>query len=530
VLGAFPVSSGLGGGGEPPADPDTQVVLLDSAGGSPRLARRSLAAWRPEAHLWAKDGRIVVSRRVDGADSPVSWHREEWRGDPFAALRALVASSSRSVEWVDLEASARAGAGVGDAGAAEDGAGARGGGGSAGRPVDWVGAYGLVGYDAARAIESLPDGNLDDQRIPDLDILFPTRMVCFDHTGEEVFAVADSAAGLDEIESLLSRAARAPRRALRVEVEGHSHDASLATSSNMTRPGFDDMITRGREYVWAGDVFQTNLAQRRELAYPGSSSLLYDVLRIVNPSPFAGYLRLSGYELFSSSPERLVRLQGRTADTRPIAGTRRRGRDFDEDGALTTDLNLDPKERAEHIMLVDLERNDLGRVCEYGSVRVDELMVNERYSHVIHIVSNVTGTLGEERDAVDLLRSMFPGGTITGCPKVRCMEIIDELENRRRGAYTGSFGFLGYNGDMDMNIVIRTLVRVGDLVWAQAGGGIVADSVPEREYHESLSKAEAMVRAVGLALRLSVPASAGGAPPAGGVSPSDGAERADGAA
>jgi anthranilate/para-aminobenzoate synthase component I len=477
-----------------------------------------MAAWRPEAHLWAKDGRIVVSRRVDGADPPVSWHREEWQGDPFVALRALVASSSRSVEWVDLEPSAFAG----DAGAA-----ARGDGGSAGRPVDWVGAYGLVGYDAARAIESLPDGNPDDQGIPDLDILFPTRMVCFDHTREEVFAVADSAAGLDEIESLLSRAARAPHRALHVAVEGHSHDASLATASNMTRPEFDDMITRGREYVWAGDVFQTNLAQRLELAYPGSSSLLYDVLRTVNPSPFAGYLRLSGYELFSSSPERLVRLQGRTADTRPIAGTRRRGRDFDEDGALTTDLNLDPKERAEHIMLVDLERNDLGRVCEYGSVRVDELMVNERYSHVIHIVSNVTGTLAADRDAVDLLRSMFPGGTITGCPKVRCMEIIDELENRRRGAYTGSFGFLGYNGDMDMNIVIRTLVRMGDRVWAQAGGGIVADSVPEREYHESLSKAEAMVRAVGLAVRLSGPASAGGASPPASAAPSDGAELAD---
>ena len=486
LLGAFPPAGGLTGGGEPPADPGAQVVLLDSAGGSPRLAGRSFIAWRPAVHLWSKDGRIVVARRTGapagaegGEQTAGAWLRQEWRGDPFAALRTLLSSWSPSVTWVGP-----------------------GGGGITRRSFDWVGAYGLVGYDAARAIESLPDGNLDDQGIPDLDFIFPTRLVCFDHAGGEVFAVADSSAGLDQIERLLSRAARTVGRSLCMEVEGHSHDESLRAASNVTRPEFDEMVERGREYVWAGDVFQANLSQRLELDYAGPSALLYDVLRTLNPSPFAGYLRLSGYELFSSSPERLVRLRGRTADTRPIAGTRRRGRDFSEDGALTDDLNLDPKERAEHIMLVDLERNDLGRVCEYGTVRVDELMVNERYSHVIHIVSNVTGTLAAGRGAVDLVRSMFPGGTITGCPKVRCMEIIDELENRRRGAYTGSFGFMGYNGDMDMNIVIRTLVRIGGRVWAQAGGGIVADSVPEREYLESLSKAEAMVRAVGHAARL----------------------------
>jgi anthranilate/para-aminobenzoate synthase component I len=190
------------------------------------------------------------------------------------------------------------------------------------------------------------------------------------------------------------------------------------------------------------------------------------------------------------------------AEARPIAGTRRRGRDFTEDGLLAQDLNLDPKERAEHIMLVDLERNDLGRVCEYGSVHVDELMVNERYSHVIHIVSNVTGTLAGDKDGVDLARAMFPGGTITGCPKVRCMEIIDELENVRRGPYTGSFGYFGYNGDLDLNIVIRTLVRVQNRVFGQAGAGIVADSDPKKEYLETLSKAEAMVRALNQAERI----------------------------
>jgi anthranilate/para-aminobenzoate synthase component I len=264
------------------------------------------------------------------------------------------------------------------------------------------------------------------------------------------------------------------------------------------------MVRRAKEYILDGDIFQSNLSQRLELDYDGDSLDLYDALRAVNPSPFAGYLEFDGYQIISSSPERLVQLQGRKAQTRPIAGTRRRGTDFGEDDSLTEELNLDPKERAEHIMLVDLERNDMGRVCDYGSVKVNELMVNEAYSHVIHIVSNVQGELHERKDAYDLLRAMFPGGTITGCPKVRCMEIIDELEPVRRGPYTGSFGYIGYNGDMDMNIIIRTLVRRGDRVYMQAGAGIVADSDPEREYHESLRKAEAMVRAVELAKRRSV--------------------------
>ena len=216
----------------------------------------------------------------------------------------------------------------------------------------------------------------------------------------------------------------------------------------------------------------------------------------MNPSPFAGYLHLGDYELVSSSPERLVSLDAEGwAETRPIAGTRPRGALSPEDGDLADELNLDPKDRAEHIMLVDLERNDLGRVCEYGTVRVNELMVNEFYSHVIHIVSNVRGRLHPSRDAVDLVKAMFPGGTITGCPKVRCMEIVDELETVRRGAYTGSFGWIAARR-LDLNIVIRTLVRRGDRLYLQAGGGIVADSVPVREYRETLHKAAGMLRAV----------------------------------
>lgn len=469
-IGAFPPAGGLQGAGEPPEDPSPQTVLLDSAGGSPQLSERSILAWRPDGHLWAKDGRTVVSRRGDDG----TWTPTSGPADPFAALREELGERRAVI---------------------------RRGGGEQEGDLPWVGAYGLLSYDAGRAIEVLPDNVTDDLGIPDLDVIFPTRWVCFEHRRGRVIAVADSSGGLEEIEEALSAAARAPHGQLEMDIAGHSTEESIRTRSNMEREEFEAIVARGREYVWAGDIFQTNLSQRLEMPYGGPSSLLYRVLRTLNPSPFAGYLRLSGYELHSSSPERLVRLRGRRADTRPIAGTRRRGRDFTEDGLLAEDLNLDPKERAEHIMLVDLERNDLGRVSEYGSVHVDELMVNERYSHVIHIVSNVTGRLQEGKDAVDLVRAMFPGGTITGCPKVRCMEIIDELETVRRGAYTGSFGYFGYGGDVDVNIVIRTLVREGDRTYVQAGGGVVADSVPEKEYLETLSKAEAVVRAVGEATR-----------------------------
>jgi anthranilate synthase component 1/para-aminobenzoate synthetase component 1 len=274
------------------------------------------------------------------------------------------------------------------------------------------------------------------------------------------------------------------------------------------------VVARTREYVFAGDIFQANVSQRLDVCYTLPSLHLYATLRAVNPSPFAGYLHMGDYELISSSPERLVALRpDGWAETRPIAGTRPRGGTTGEhsqqaaaggiigvapgrgDDELAGELNLDPKERAEHVMLVDLERNDLGKVCEYGTVRVNELMVNEYYSHVIHIVSNVRGRLRPDRDGVDLLAAMFPGGTITGCPKVRCMEIIDELETVRRGPYTGSFGWLALDA-LDMNIIIRTLVRVGDRLYLQVGGGIVADSVPGNEYFETLHKATGMLRAV----------------------------------
>jgi anthranilate synthase component 1/para-aminobenzoate synthetase component 1 len=361
------------------------------------------------------------------------------------------------------------------------------------------GAFGMIGYDAGRYIEHLPDSCADDLEVPDLDFIFPRKLICFDHEAgaADLFFEESSDAELDSVIAALLR--QRPDEVDNVDETGHDYRLSSGTVSNFNQKTFGDIVCRAKEYIAAGDIFQSNLSQRLEIAYDGSTLRLYDCLRRINPSPFAGLLCMGDYDLVSSSPERLVQLSGRRVQTRPIAGTRRRGIDRQEDGNLTRGLNLDPKERAEHIMLVDLERNDMGRVCDYGSVEVDELMVNEAYSHVIHIVSNVRGILHPRKDALDLLRAMFPGGTITGCPKVRCMEIIDELEPVRRGPYTGSFGYIGYGGEMDMNIIIRTLVRRGGRLYVQAGAGIVADSDPAREYRESLRKAEALVRAVELA-------------------------------
>ncbi|RJQ46775.1 MAG: anthranilate synthase component I family protein [Gaiellales bacterium] len=449
----------LGLSGEP-------CVLLDSAGGSPSLSEYSFLAWEPRLSLTVSGERAVLG---SGAGM-----MEVVTDNPFQLLRDLL--TALAPEGIAAVAA------------------------SAGVPVAG-GAFGLLSYDAGRFIERLPSRAADDLGLPALDFIFPRRLICFDHRSGKAhlfFEDAAPAAVAEAVEALERQPGEgAPPDG---QLPGrHTHDLSSVTRSNMTREEFEDMVRRARDYIRAGDIFQANLSQRLELEYTGDSLELYRALRSVNPSPFSGFLELGGYQVISSSPERLVQLRGRKAQTRPIAGTRGRGADMAEDDSLTAELNLDPKERAEHIMLVDLERNDMGRVCDYGSVRVDELMVNEAYSHVIHIVSNIRGELHHARDAVDLVKAMFPGGTITGCPKVHCMEIIDELEPVRRGPYTGSFGYIGYCGNMDMNIIIRTLVRQEEKVYAQAGAGIVADSDPEREYHETLRKAEAMVRAVELA-------------------------------
>jgi anthranilate/para-aminobenzoate synthase component I len=270
---------------------------------------------------------------------------------------------------------------------------------------------------------------------------------------------------------------------------------ALQLNYEMSKEQYMDIVRRAKEYIADGDIFQANLSQRISAEIGDKDPWeIYKVLRMVNPSPFAAYADFGNYHVVSSSPERLIKVKDNVIETRPIAGTRPRGKDFKEDEQMRAELLLNEKERAEHIMLIDLERNDIGRVSRYGSVAVDEMMITEDYSHVIHIVSNVGGILEKGKTCFDVIKATFPGGTITGVPKVRCMEIIDELEPVQRGPYTGSLGYIGFSGNMDLNIIIRTFVIKDGFAYVQAGAGIVADSDPEREYYETLKKAEALIK------------------------------------
>ena len=266
---------------------------------------------------------------------------------------------------------------------------------------------------------------------------------------------------------------------------------------------YENAVCQAKKYIKVGDIFQANLSLRFQTTTPLESWKLYKKLQRINPSPFASYWRSPWGDMISCSPERLVSLNNNIAQTRPIAGTRPRGQNFQQETAMLMELSSDIKEKAEHIMLVDLERNDLGKVCQWGSVEVDELLTIERYSHVIHLVSNITGKLSQNQTAIDLIKALFPGGTITGCPKVRCLEIIEELEPIRRNLFYGSCGYLDYRGNLDLNILIRTLLYTplsSNLasVFGQVGAGIVADSDPEKEWFESLQKAKAQLKALNL--------------------------------
>ena len=346
--------------------------------------------------------------------------------------------------------------------------------------------FGYVSYDAARHLERLPYHATDDLALPQARFIAPRCTVGVDSRG----AWAASPAGEDvkPLKRLVERAADESLRA------GQPTNDDTPRSS-LGREGYLEAVERVKEYVLAGDVFQVNISQRLDLPFDGDPMALYATLRQTNPSPFGGIVSFPGMAAVSSSPERLVNLDGRRASTRPIAGTYPREQ-VEREGAEK--FLLDPKEKAEHAMIVDLERNDLGRTSRYGTVRVEELMTTETYSHVVHLVSEVAGELADGEDAVSLLAGMFPGGTITGCPKVRCMEIIEEIEPVRRALYTGSFGYLSPGGRwMDMNIAIRTILLAAGKAHVQAGGGIVADSVPEREYQESLNKAAALIESLG---------------------------------
>jgi len=376
----------------------------------------------------------------------------------------------------------------------------------------WGGAVGFLSYDAGRHIERLPTWAKDDLKLPESFFIFPRVLICFAHHTGKLYLIINQLIGEDPNRSYREAMERMEEVLCRMSDVAVKSSGGLQASksgvwslesgvqngwgSNLSQQEFEDIVRRAKEYIYAGDIFQANLSQRLEMPFTGDPFSLYLRLREINPSPFAAYLDVGDFQIVSSSPERLICLRDGWAETRPIAGTRHRGATTIEDRELSAELLLDQKERAEHIMLVDLERNDLGRVCQWGTVEVSELMVIEKYSHVIHIVSNVRGKLRQNKDQFDLIQAMFPGGTITGCPKVRCMEIIEELEPVRRGPYTGSLGYFGFNGNMDMNILIRTIILKEGIAHIQVGAGIVADSQPTREYYETLSKAEAMLKAL----------------------------------
>ncbi|MEH2298374.1 MAG: anthranilate synthase component I [Nostoc sp.] len=402
------------------------------------------------------------------------------------------------------------------------------------------GWLGWLGYDVAWEIEQLPRNKIDPLPFPIAFWYEPDCFAVLDHAQQILWLAASDASGLDELENKLAKKDAGKEFLV-------SPCPRIPVSSSLplfltSQADYETAVNQVKKYIQAGDIFQANLSLRFQAFTSASGWEIYQALQKINPSPFASYWQTPWGELISCSPERLVMLQNRQAETRPIAGTRSRGVTPEQDIQLAQDLLSNTKERAEHIMLVDLERNDLGRVCEWGTVAVDELLTIERYSHVMHLVSNIKGTLKGECNTIDLIRATFPGGTITGCPKVRCMEIIEELEPVRRSLFYGSCGYLDWRGYLDLNILIRTLLlapasqqgggagEAGEaggvnfssssssphsrlipqrstersrrshsalnIVWGQVGAGIVADSDPEREWYESLHKAQAQLAAL----------------------------------
>ncbi len=446
------------------------AFLFESVVGGERIGRYSFVGSTPFLTLTAT-GQSVVIEHVGGERSEFA------AADPLKELDSLIAQY-RSVTIPTL-------------------------------PRFCGGAVGFVGYDVIRYTENLPNIPRDDRHLPDMSFAFYDAMVVFDHIRKVVLVVALADTSRSDLEEARARAEERLDVLCRQlsfsggDVELTDIDLTVEPTpeirSNFTEPEFHAAIERCREFIKAGDVFQVVISQRLE--YPSQAKPLdvYRSLRMVNPSPFMFLLRTPDVDLVGSSPEIMVRVEDGEATIRPLAGTRPRGKTPQEDRELSEELLADPKERAEHVMLIDLARNDIGRVAEYGSVSLSDVMVVERYSHVMHITSNVSGQLREGLSAIEALRAGLPAGTVSGAPKVRAMEIIDEIEPLKRGPYGGAVGYIDFTGNMDTCIALRTLVMKDGVIYIQAGAGIVADSVPELEYDETLNKACAMLKAIHIA-------------------------------
>jgi anthranilate synthase component 1 len=367
------------------------------------------------------------------------------------------------------------------------------------------GAVGYLGYDAATWFEPVKLQDSSDSGQDKAGFMLFDTVLAFDHVRHRILIIANARiTGDEDLESLYQFACVKIEFVERELARGLSHPertsaGALDVTSNVTRDEFERMVRAAKEYIAAGDIYQVVLSQRFEAGVETDPFTVYRALRHVNPSPYMYFIRMGGRSIVGSSPEMLVRVEGRRVETHPIAGTRPRGRNDDEDMRLAEELKRNEKERAEHVMLVDLGRNDIGRVSEYGSVRVPTFMALEKYSHVMHLVSTVEGKLSEQNDRLDALASCFPAGTVSGAPKVRAMEIISELENRRRGVYAGAVGYLDFAGNLDFCITIRTVVMENGRAYVQAGAGIVADSNPAAEYEETRDKARAVIQALELA-------------------------------
>jgi anthranilate synthase component I len=457
--------------------------LLESVTGGEQLARYSILGVRPRTVLRSKGRK---ARKI-GRNGEQRIELREGQ-DPLDLLKEELAGLSGSDERRTTNDDDR------DAHSLNRGGGVQ------GLPKFWGGAVGMLSYDLVRFLERLPDGQQDDLELDDMAMMLADKLVVFDHAknlAKIIVLASGTPESYDEACAEIERIATRLKRPLpelpNAKSEGHE------LTCNQTQEEFQAAAGRAIEYIGAGDCIQVVLSQRLETRLDSHPLSVYRALRSLNPSPYMFLLRFGDFDLVGASPEILVSLEDREARVRPIAGTRWRGKTPQEDEVLAQELLADEKERAEHIMLVDLGRNDLGRVCDYGSVMVNELMVVERYSHVMHIVSDVTGRLRPESDAFDLIRASFPAGTVSGAPKVRAMEIIEELEPTRRGPYAGSVGYIGANGDMDLCITIRTILIKDHRAYIQAGAGIVWDSVPEKEFEECRNKARAALRALEIA-------------------------------
>ncbi|HUY88584.1 MAG TPA: anthranilate synthase component I [Pirellulales bacterium] len=460
-------------------DSGASACLFESVIGGEKVGRYSFLAADPYLLIEARGWRVAVTD-LSGSQPIIEEFDAE---DPLAELQRRL-SAVRAATLAEL-------------------------------PPFCGGAVGYAGYDTVRYTEHLPDAPQDDRGLPDLAFAFFDSVVVFDNVRKTMTVVAmarldagQSAGKQPDLEAAYADACRrvdalvdrlaSPKVDLRptdIDLQG---DPQLSFKSNFPEGDFQAAVEKCLEYIRAGDIFQVVLSQRLQTTVHSPPFEIYRTLRVVNPSPFMFYLRTPQVTLVGSSPEILVRVMDGRVTVRPLAGTRRRGATEEEDRRLAEELLADPKERAEHVMLVDLGRNDVGRVARYGTVELTDVMTIERYSHVMHITSNVTGQLAPECDAFDALRACLPAGTVSGAPKVRAMQIIDELEPHRRGPYAGAVGYIDFNGNMDTCIALRTIVVQGDQAYVQAGAGIVADSVPEAEYQETLNKARGLLKAIEL--------------------------------